>query len=644
MPHFPFLHTLRRICAALSCLVALPLSAAPYVYVANGGNGTVAVFDTVTRQLVTTVPVGGGPFPIAVSPDGTRVVVGNGGSNTVSVIETGGHTVIATIPVGQNPYGIAINPAGTRAFVANYDTSNVSVINLATNQVVTTVAAGLNSGGVAVNPAGTRVYVTNGGDDSISVIDAATNAVITTIGNVGTSPWGIVFSPNGQRAYVANYASNDVSVIDTTTNTRIAQWPVGNGPAGIALNGDGSRLYTANSASDTVSIVDTTAGFPLNNLPVGHRPFGVATHPDGRMLYASNAGDGLVDGSVSVFDGAANVVVATIPAGRFVGSIGNFVSPYTPPGVPGSVAAAPGNQRATVTFTAPFYDGGLSIDSYTATCGSVSHTGPSSPLVVEPLTNGTPVTCTVFATNTRGNGAPSAPVSVTPRDAPSAPGAPTLIAATRGVGAVSLQFDAPASNGGADIGGYTASCQPDNHDLTGPASPLVVEGLDETSTYTCHVSAYNTAGTGPASNALQVAPRPATDLAISVSNGTGFVQGGSDVVYTVQVNNAGPNGVTGARVVDNAGSNVGTPTWTCAASGGAQCPASGSGNVDFLADLPAGASLAITLRVPVPALPETPLTNSASISVPAAWRDTNATNDSATDGPDARGIFRSGFE
>jgi hypothetical protein len=110
------------------------------------------------------------------------------------------------------------------------------------------------------------------------------------------------------------------------------------------------------------------------------------------------------------------------------------------------------------------------------------------------------------------------------------------------------------------------------------------------------------------------------------------------------VSNLGGGQVNGARIIDTTVGDVTTLSWTCAPQGGAQCPASGSGNIDFFADLPAGSHLQITLSAQVPALPETPLSNNASVSAPATWRDTDSSNDSASDGPDVRGIFRDGLE
>jgi hypothetical protein len=79
--------------------------------------------------------------------------------------------------------------------------------------------------------------------------------------------------------------------------------------------------------------------------------------------------------------------------------------------------ATPGSARASVAFTAPVSDGGAAITGYTvvANPGGQTATGTSSPITVTGLTNGTPYTFTVTATNSAGTGpASAASTSVTP--------------------------------------------------------------------------------------------------------------------------------------------------------------------------------------------------------------------------------------
>ena len=88
------------------------------------------------------------------------------------------------------------------------------------------------------------------------------------------------------------------------------------------------------------------------------------------------------------------------------------------------------------------------------------------------------------------------------------PAPPTNLAITAGNTTASVAFTAPANNGGSAITSYTATCTSGGVATTrsGTASPLLVTGLTNGLTYTCVVTATNSAGTGGPSASASVTP------------------------------------------------------------------------------------------------------------------------------------------
>src|SRR5207244_4108639 len=72
---------------------------------------------------------------------------------------------------------------------------------------------------------------------------------------------------------------------------------------------------------------------------------------------------------------------------------------------------------------------------------------------------------------------------------------------------------------------------------------------------------------------------PTADLAITKTDGVTAVNQGGTLTYTIVASNAGPSAVVGATVSDVFPAQLSSVTWTCAASAGSSCPASGSGNI-----------------------------------------------------------------
>jgi uncharacterized protein (TIGR02145 family) len=103
------------------------------------------------------------------------------------------------------------------------------------------------------------------------------------------------------------------------------------------------------------------------------------------------------------------------------------VTPATAPDAPTGVVATAGDGSASVAFVAPSNDGGSDIWGYRVesnppfTFFPGNGSGPTSPIIVSGLTNGTAYTFTVVAWNDVGPSEPTAPsAAVTPAPPPSA--------------------------------------------------------------------------------------------------------------------------------------------------------------------------------------------------------------------------------
>ena len=109
-------------------------------------------------------------------------------------------------------------------------------------------------------------------------------------------------------------------------------------------------------------------------------------------------------------------------------------------------------------------------------------------------------------------------------DSNTVPGAPTIGTATAGNGSASIAFGAPASNGGAAITGYTATCTAGAASKTGTAtaSPVSVSGLTNGTAYSCSVTATNSVGTGAASGSVSVTPTAGSGSGTSSASTAGI--------------------------------------------------------------------------------------------------------------------------
>jgi YVTN family beta-propeller protein len=123
--------------------------------VANQLEGTLSTIDVKSRtKHPADIPVGSGPFGVAVTPDGKTAFVANNGSGTVSTIDVKTRQKHLTdITVGTQPIGVAVTPDGKTAFVANLGSHTVSTIDVKTRtKDPTDIPVGTAPVQVAVTP------------------------------------------------------------------------------------------------------------------------------------------------------------------------------------------------------------------------------------------------------------------------------------------------------------------------------------------------------------------------------------------------------------------------------------------------------------------------------------------------------------
>lgn len=105
---------------------------------------------------------------------------------------------------------------------------------------------------------------------------------------------------------------------------------------------------------------------------------------------------------------------------------------------------------------------------------------------------------------------------------------------------------------------------------------------------------------------------------------------GARLDFTLVVTNEGPEAVFGARVVDDVPAEITAVTWTCRASRGSRCPASGSGDLDVRIDLRAGGSATFVVVGTIAPGTDRRFENVARVSHPSPARDPADGNNQAS--------------
>src|SRR5437667_301225 len=191
-----------------------------------------------------------------------------------------------------------------------------------------------------------------------------------------------------------------------------------------------------------------------------------------------------------------------------------------PLSAPQRLTTSPGNTQVRLDWQAPASTGGSTITGYNVYRGPAagSPTRPSSlgnVLTYQDagLTNGVAYYYQVSAQTAAGEGPRSSEVAATPRTQPSAV---RNLLATAGAGRVVLTWDAPISDGGAVVTGYSVyrGTTPGSSALFATVGNVLTyadDAVTNGATYYYQAAALNIAGEGPRSNEVSATPTAAPD-------------------------------------------------------------------------------------------------------------------------------------
>jgi len=386
---------------------------------------------------------------------------------------------------------------------------------------------------------------------------------------------------------IGTIAAVTVGNVLTTTFTGLTNnTPISFYVQAINSIGNGDMSAISNSVTPSIPSV-TTPGAPTNVVAVA----GNGTVTVSWSAPASNGGSAITSYIVVPSVGSSQDVGTSLTATfsienglavtftvKAVNSAGSSLSstasasvtptaPPTVPGAPRNVTVVAGANSATVSWVAPLADGGSPITGYiiTPSIGNPVTVGNVLSATITGLASGTAVTFTVTAINAIG-ATPNPPTTtpVTPTSTITVPGAPRNVTVVAGANSATVSWDAPLSNGGSAITGYTVTPSVGNPVTVGNVLTATLTGLAAGTSVTFTVVAINAVGGTPnPPTTTPVTPTaPGAGPPSSVLGVTGIPGVGSAIIsWSPPISNGG-SPITGYKVIcipDNKRPNLAGP-------------------------------------------------------------------------------------
>lgn len=224
---------------------------------------------------------------------GTTAFVSNRSENTLSVIDVSTGTLLRTIPTGGGPQGLALSPDGRLLYVAQSLDDAILVLSTADFSVQKSIATAAAPTDIAVSPDGESLYVAC--RDRIEIIGTVDDTIRESISAIG-EPAGLALAPDGRRLFITSAALGTLTVIDTREFTLSDVIDLGGAfePSGIRVAPGGDFLYVTGLSSTRVLALDTRDFSAMDSIDLGLEPSGMAFSPDGNFAYVQHAREGFL--------------------------------------------------------------------------------------------------------------------------------------------------------------------------------------------------------------------------------------------------------------------------------------------------------------------------------------------------------------
>lgn len=233
--------------------------------------------------------------PIAITPDGTRLVALNSPDGRLSVFNVTNSAnpepvLIAEIPVGVEPVSVRMRD-NDEAWVVNEVSDSISIVSLSRGVVIDTLRASDEPADVVF--ANGKAFVTCARSNAVKVFDASSRAELATIALTGLYPRALAVKADGTRVYAAFlYSGNRTTVLTADqapaqpapTNAALPAAP----DTGLIVASNDPRVPYTVLDNDVVEINTATNQVVRYFTGAGTNLFDIAVQPGSGDLWVPN--------------------------------------------------------------------------------------------------------------------------------------------------------------------------------------------------------------------------------------------------------------------------------------------------------------------------------------------------------------------
>ena len=182
------------------------------LYVVTKENNSLYIIDLLTKKISLKISLGGEAYACLLSADKKQLFISCWGCDKVIVFNTQSKSIQASIPVGDNPNELCVSKNNKFLFVANANDNSVSVIDLKKQIVTETLDAALFAGapqgsttnGLALSADEKSLYIANADNNCLAVFDVSNPGSSSSKGFIPVGWYPTNVKVIGKKIFITN--------------------------------------------------------------------------------------------------------------------------------------------------------------------------------------------------------------------------------------------------------------------------------------------------------------------------------------------------------------------------------------------------------------------------------------------------------
>jgi YVTN family beta-propeller protein len=182
------------------------------LYVVTKEDNSLYIIDPASKAILKQIPLPTLAYSCILSPDERTLYVSLWGGAAVALIDTQSQTITSTIQTGNNPNELLLNRTGSYLFVANANDNSVSVVSTKNNKVIETISTSLfpthltgsTTNGLALSANEKTLYIANADNNCLAVFDLSKPGSSQSLGFIPVGWYPTNVKTIGNKLLVAN--------------------------------------------------------------------------------------------------------------------------------------------------------------------------------------------------------------------------------------------------------------------------------------------------------------------------------------------------------------------------------------------------------------------------------------------------------